>query len=241
MAAPAPLRLPATVQQHLYDSASATAQALARAVAAQLQEGIRQHGRATLIVSGGRTPAPFQDALSAQALEWPRVSVTLADDRWVPPDHADSNERLVQQHLLRGPAAAAHFIPLVDTDVTPKQRLSAVERLLAPLPAPYDAVVLGMGEDGHTASLFPGAPGTAAAMDLQRPERVAIVTPATAPHRRISLTLRALLDARVVTILLQGESKRAAIEWAAQGQPEQYPIAAVLRQTQVPVHLYYSP
>jgi len=109
------------------------------------------------------------------------------------------------------------------------------------MPQPFDAVVLGMGEDGHTASLFPGAPGTAAALDVDRPERVAFVTPASAPHRRISLTLRALLDARAVMILIQGEGKRAAIEWAAQSEPATYPIAAFLKHGKVPVHLYFNP
>jgi len=241
MAALDTLRLPAWVQQHLFATAVETAQALAAAVAADLNEGLHQRSRASLVVCGGRTPALFQDALSSQSLDWSRVTVSLTDERWVPADHADRNERQVRRHLLQGAAAAAQFIPLVNLGAAPEQHLATLQRALSAMPQPFDAVVLGMGEDGHTASLFPGAPGTAAALDVDRPERVAFVTPASAPHRRISLTLRALLDARAVMILIQGEGKRAAIEWAAQSEPATYPIAAFLKHGKVPVHLYFNP
>ena len=245
MSTPAPLQLPPTVQQHLYTDSAQCAQALAATVAQALREGLReglrQRGAASLVVSGGRTPIPFFEALSAIDLDWSQVTVSLADDRWVAADHADSNEHLVRQHLLHGPAAAARFVPLVDVAQTPEQHLPAAEQALAQVPHPHDALILGMGDDGHTASLFPGAPGTAEAMDVRRPPLVAAVTPATAPHRRITLTLRALLQTRLLLIHLAGEDKRATIEQAARGTPAQYPIAAVLQQQAVPVALYYSP
>jgi 6-phosphogluconolactonase len=109
------------------------------------------------------------------------------------------------------------------------------------MPRPFDAVVLGMGQDGHTASLFPGAPGTAEALDAARPREAALIRPHGAPHSRVSLTLRTLLDTRVVMILIEGESKRAAIERAVDRDPARHPIAAFLQQTTVPVHLYYNP
>jgi 6-phosphogluconolactonase len=235
------LRLPASVRQHLFATAGQTAQALAAQVATCLKDGLQQRGRACLVVSGGSTPVAFLEALSRQPLDWSRVTVSLADERRVPADHADSNERLVRRHLLQGAAAAAHLVALVDPAATAQQQLAAVERALAAMPLPFDAVVLGMGEDGHTASLFPGAPGTAAALDLRRPERVALVTPASAPHQRVSLTLRTLLDARVVMILIHGRGKRAAIEQAAHSEAAVHPIAAFLHQRDVPVHLYYNP
>ncbi len=201
MSAPDPLLLPATVQQHLFATGAQTAQALAAAVAANLQDGVRRRRRAGLIVPGGRTPVAFLDQLAAQQIGWSGVTVSLSDDRLVPADHADSNEGVVRRHLLQKAAA---------------------------------------GEDGHTASLFPGAPGTAEALDLRRPERVALVSPAGAPHPRISLTLRALLDTRAVMILIQGEGKAAAIERAARSDPARHPIAAFLLQKSVPVHVYYN-
>jgi len=241
MPVPASLQLPHSVRQHLFADEAQTAQALAAMVADALGAGLRARGAAVLFVSGGSTPVAFMQALSQQALDWSKVTVSLADDRWVAADDADSNEHLVRQHLLRGPAAAARFLPLVNIALAPEQQLAAAEQALAQLPHPADAVVLGMGDDGHTASLFPGAPGTAAALDRRLPQRLALVTPATAPHRRISLTLRALFDTRLLAILLGGDSKRAAIEGAARGTAEQHPVAAVLQQDGVPVQLFYNP
>jgi 6-phosphogluconolactonase len=237
----ASLRLPESVRQHLFATGTQTAAALAAAVAQSLKEGLRQRGRASLVVSGGRTPVPFLDQLSSHQLDWSGVTVNLADDRCVPANHADSNEGLVRRHLLQGAAATARLLPLVDLGATPETQLVTAEHALATAPRPFDVVVLGMGEDGHTASLFPGAPETAAALDTRRPQRLAAVTPPKAPHRRISLTLRALLDTRLLAIQIEGESKRTAIELAARSAPAQHPIAAVLRQDLVPVQLFYNP
>ena len=241
MPAPAALRLPTTVQQHVFATAELTAQALAQAVAAKLRDGLQQRQRASLVVPGGRTPAPFLDRLATQQLPWSDVIVSLSDDRLVPADHPDSNEGTIRRHLLRGAAASAQLIALVNPALDAEEQLATAERALAAMPRPVDAAVLGMGEDGHMASLFPGAAGTAEALDTRRPQRVALVKPAEAPHARISLTLRALLDARVLMILIQGERKRAAIERAAESEPTHHPVAALLQQAVVPVHLFYSP
>ncbi len=241
MTVPAPLQLPASVRQHRYASGAESAQALTELVAGALRQGVRERGAGSLIVSGGRSPVALFEALSVQALAWDKIVVSLADDRWVAADDADSNEHLVRTHLLQGAAAAARLVPLVDVSVTPEQHLAAAELALAGVPHPYDAVLLGAGDDGHTASMFPGADATPAALDLRRPQRLAAVTPKDAPHRRISLTLRALLDARLVAILIAGAGKRAAIELAARSTPEQHPIAAFLQQDAVPVHVFFSP
>lgn len=240
MPVPVPLHLPATVQQHLFSSDELNARALAQDVAARLREGLRQRRRASLILPGGRTPMSFLEQLSSQKLEWSQVVASLSDDRQVPLDHADSNEAAIRRHLLQGAAASARLIALVDPASEPGAQLASAERALAAMPRPVDATVLGMGEDGHTASLFPGAAGTAEALDMRRPQYVALVAPADAPHRRISMTLRALLDSRAVLILIHGERKRVAIETAADGVPARHPIAALLRQAAVPVHVYYS-
>lgn len=235
------LRLPATVQQHLFATSAQTARALAAAVAANLQDGLRRHRRASLIVPGGRTPIAFLDQLAAQLLGWSEVTMSLSDDRLVPVDHADSNENLVRRHLLQGAAASARFISLVGANPVPGLQPATAEHALVAMPRPFDAVVLGMGEDGHTASLFPGASGTLEALDAARPQQVALIRPDGAPHSRVSLTLRTLLDTRVVMILIEGESKRAAIERAVGHDPARHPIAAFLQQRTVPVHLYYNP
>jgi 6-phosphogluconolactonase len=235
------LNLPTTVQQNLFASAAESAQALASTVAKALQEGLRHRGKASLIVSGGRTPSLFLNVLSSHMIDWANVDVSLADDRWLPADHADSNEHLVRQHLLRGPAAAARFVSLVNSAVTPEQHLLAAEQSLLQMSHPYDAVVLGVGDDGHTASLFPDADDITAALNLQKAQHLAVITPKAAPYQRITLTLRALLDARSLMILIEGSSKRTALENAAHGDSSKFAINTLLQQKSLPVHLFYNP
>lgn len=234
------LQMPATVIQHWRGNATVAAEALALAVAAKLQSGVRRHGTASLLLSGGRTPALFQQRLSAQPLDWSSIALSLTDDRWLPADHADSNEKLLRENLLRGPAAAARFIPLVDSMIKPEQHLASAERAIQQMQWPIDAVVLGVGEDGHTASLFADAPETAAAINLHNPNRLAAIHPATAPYPRISMTLQALLQTRVIFILAHGEPKRAALEAACRPGTTPLALSYILRQRNVPVHLYYS-
>lgn len=233
----APLALPSHVRQHLHADGGQLATALAAWVAQQLRDTLAARGAAGLFVSGGRTPTRFFEALSTVDLDWAQVTVSLVDDRWVPPDHADSNARLVREHLLRGAAAAARFIPLVDASAAPEQHLRDAERALDGVAA--DVVILGLGEDGHTASLFPGADGTAEAMDLARPARLAVVHPVTAPHARITLSLRALLQARVLAVHAEGAGKRAVLEKMPRLDARQFAMAALLRQEAVPLHVFY--
>ena len=121
--------------------AATLAQDLADVVADQLRDGLARRGQALLIVSGGNTPVPFFERLSLAELAWSQVSVTLADERWVPPSHADSNARLVQRHLLQGPAAQARWLPLVNKAATPAEGQPALEHALADLPWPADVLV----------------------------------------------------------------------------------------------------
>ena len=229
---------PAVVERRFGDAA-ASAEALAQDIAAALREGLRNRARASLVLSGGRSPLPFLHALARQPLEWLHVYLTLVDERWVDAGSPDSNELLLRQHLLSGPAADAHFVPLKTADPTPEQAVPERSRALADLPRPFDAVVLGMGEDGHTASLFPGAAATAAALDPQGQAVLTAVQPLTAPHPRLSFTLAGLLDARGIYLQIQGDAKRRVYEQArSDAAASSLPIAAVLRQTRVPVYVY---
>lgn len=193
------------------------------------------------MLSGGRSPVAFLQALGAVALEWARVWVTLADERWVEAHSPDSNEALVRAHLLTGPARAARWVGLKNAAPTPARGRAAAEQALAAVPRPFDAVVLGMGPDGHTASLFPHMPGLAAALD---PDGTALLTPAiapSAPRARLSFTLAGLLRARHIHLPVQGTAKQAVFEQARAGaDPLRFPIAAILHQTRVPVTVYLS-
>jgi 6-phosphogluconolactonase len=220
------------------------AQDLARCVADALRLGLAQRGQALLVVSGGSTPVPFFDALAQTALDWPNVSITLADERWVPPDHADSNERLVRAHLLQGLAAQARFVPLKNKESSAARGLPGIEAAVAALPWPADAVVLGMGGDAHTASLFPRATELARALDDTRPERclaVGVPAPPNVPVARISLSRRALLDTGLLAVHVTGRLKWFVLEQAMdEGPVEDMPVRLALRQSKVPCRVFYA-
>ncbi|MFA7316563.1 MAG: 6-phosphogluconolactonase [Sulfuricella sp.] len=223
------------------DSATLVA-ALANQVAELLRSGIRERGRASLAVSGGSTPVPFFAALSEMALDWEKVVITLADERWVDPAEADSNEHLVRRHLLQNRAAAASFVGLKTGAATAVQGEQECEDRLALLPRPFDALILGMGNDGHTASLFPQAARLGEALALDSGKLCMGITPPVAPHERMTLTLPALLHSRRIILHLVGAEKRAVYERAlANGPVAEMPIRAVLGQTTAPVTVFWAP
>lgn len=234
-----------SIHLHHAESADRLAHDLAGFVAERLRDGLARRGEALLVVSGGSTPMPFFRALSALALDWSRVTITLADERWVPPDHDDSNERLVRAGLLQGLAARARFVPLFNGAASPESGLEAAAQALAVLPWPADAVVLGMGGDGHTASLFPYAPELRDALadgDGPRCLPISVPAPPNVPLPRLSLTRRALLDTRCLLVHIHGSAKLALLEQAQQdGPPEQWPIRLALRQDQVPCEVFHAP
>ena len=219
----------------------ALARRLADDVAAALARGLDGRGRGALVVSGGTTPAPMFAALAAREdIDWSSVTVTLADERWVPPSDAASNERLVRETLLVGAAAAARFVPLyVDLRRPTEEALARVDAALEAMPRPFDAVVLGMGTDGHTASLFPDAPELERGMDDRR-LAVAPMHPPSAPQARISLTRATLVDARSLFVHVTGEDKRAVLERALADEPRLAPIARVLDAAVDRATIYWS-
>ena len=223
-----------------FDDRHALDRALAADVAATLVSAIAERGSATLVVSGGTTPVGFFELLSHKALPWAQVSVLLADERWVAADDAASNEKLVRQHLLINAARSARFIPLKTADEQPEQAASALDRQLSAL-GTFDLVILGMGADGHTASLFPGADTLAVGLDLQSGKQCIAVTPPCAPHRRLSMTLPRLLDSRQIFLHITGDEKRAVLAAALDGgEASALPIAALLAQHKTPLQLYFA-
>ena len=224
------------------EHSGATPAAIAAHVADALRAAIAARGQASLAVSGGKSPIPVFEALRGQDLDWAKVTVVLVDERVVPHDHADSNTALVRRHLLQDRAAAAHFVPFFGE--LPSQFNAEVldalvadaESRIAGLPWPLDVAVLGMGEDAHTASLFPGAAGYARAIATD--QRLAWVVPDTAPHARLSFTLSALLAARELLLSIAGESKLVVYRQAALARDEALPISLVLHQTQTPVSVW---
>lgn len=231
------------LSEHFFTSDKALAAALAASVAERLSEALAVRSKAGLVVSGGRTPADFLTALSEHQLNWSAVSVLPTDDRWVGSNHADSNEAMIRRHLLRNAAAATALHGLVDASLSPEPEGERhANAVLKNIPTPFDIVVLGMGDDGHTASLFPQAPQLAAALDMHSGHGCMILDPVTAPHRRISLTLPALLQSRQINILIRGDNKLNVYRRAlSSGSTLELPISFILHQKQVPVHVYWSP
>lgn len=213
---------------------------LLKKVVDSLVLGIKERGRATLVVSGGSTPKALFQRLSCQLLDWSKVTITLADDRWLPESHPDSNAKLLRDFLLVNEATAARFIPLVDIEQSPDQVLSLNDQLLSSL-GRFDVVLLGMGEDGHTASLFPEADNIAQGLAMDSGKQCLIIEPKTAAYTRISMTLPRLLDCRQLFIHITGNSKHQLLS-SLLSVPAQMaqPISYVLSQKRIPVAVYWA-
>jgi 6-phosphogluconolactonase len=199
---------------------------LADLIAGQLADFLRRDGRATLSVPGGTTPGPIFDTLSGVDLDWANVAVVLNDERWVPESSDRSNTRLLRQRLLRGHAARARLIPLYAPAETPEEMLPALEDGLRPH-LPISVLLLGMGADMHTASLFPGADRLDEALSPTAPLLLPMRAVA-AGEPRLTLTAPVLKAAFHAHVLITGAEKRAALEKAMTLPPHQAPIRAVL-------------
>ena len=218
------------------------AQALASDVAQMLARAIDARGGASLIVSGGKTPVKFFEQLRAQPIEWRRVCIALADERWVDPSDPGSNEKMVREVLLKERAAEARFAGLKNAAPSPDLGAVSAWETFARIPRPFDVTLLGMGDDGHTASLFPGSPNLSIALAASAAAGCVGMWSPSAPQPRLSLNLSALLDSRRILILIEGAGKLSAYEAAAGAGPvEAMPVRAVLRQSRVPVEVIWAP
>jgi 6-phosphogluconolactonase len=212
--------------------------ALAAQLGADLCVDLAAHPCSSLAVSGGSTPRNMFRLLAAAELGWARVAITLVDERWVDPEDPDSNEALVRACLLQDRAAAARFVGLKTPGADCGGAVAEVTAALDSVPAPFAAVVLGMGGDGHTASWFPQASNLQQLLDPSNPARVAATDPVTAPHPRMTLTLAAVLDSRHIHLHITGSAKRAVLESAV---AEGHPVASVLAQTRTPLTIWWAP
>jgi 6-phosphogluconolactonase len=225
-----------------YADIETLSQELATLIAGSLTAAIGARGLASLIVSGGRSPVRLFEMLRTQPLDWDRVCVALADERWVGPEDPASNERLVRDVLLKDHAASARFHGLKNGAPTPDLGAVSAWETFARVPRPFDAVILGMGDDGHTASLFPGSPNLPSALNQAAAAGCVGMWAPVAPQPRLSLNLSALLDSRRIVVLITGESKwRTYAAACAPGPVEDMPIRAVLRQSRTPVDVMWSP
>ena len=217
------------------------AERLSAAVTENLAQTIEAHGRASLVVSGGSTPLPFFKKIAKAELDWSVIDVTLADERWVPEGHADSNASFVKEHFLVGAASAANFYSLY-RDGDAFASIADIGKSLEAMIQPFSVVILGMGGDGHTASLFPNTEGLDAALDLDTEAVLAVLKPASQSQTRITLTRAALLRSRYRYLHITGEQKRDVLEKTLYATDnERLPIAAFFEKHLPPISVYWAP
>lgn len=204
---------------------------LANVLAGELKATLLSHDTASIAVPGGTTPGPVFDALCAAPLEWDKVMVVPTDERWVAPDDPRSNARLIREHLLVGRAAEARFLSLHGKGARPEDDLDRIAAQIEPA-LPLSVLLLGMGADCHVASLFPDAPGLAAALADDAPP-LAAMAPADQPEARITLTAPVLDGALKKHLVILGPDKREALERAQSLSPQEAPVQAVLSEMNV--------
>ena len=196
-----------------------TADNLSQSIAASLSASINLNGYASFVVCGGSSPLPLYDNLSNKDLDWSKVSIFLGDDRVVPSDHQDSNNYLIQLHLLKNNASSASFYPLNDSKITIKD-----------IRRPFDVVLLGLGNDGHFASLFPAQLNNALVFDAYASPSIIVSDQdlGSPSHKRISMNLSMLIDAKRCILLVPNSDKRKIVERAY--KDNQLPLHFLLTQ-----------
>ncbi len=222
-------------------SSGRLAQRLARTVAEQLADAIKERGIGTLAVSGGRTPERFFTALSEQEIAWDKVIVTLVDERFVDTSSPRSNAALVVQRLLQKNAADAGFEPLYEPVATAQEAAEVATARLAGLPLPLDVVHLGMGTDGHTASFFAGGDRLEEAMDPRGEPRIIAIEAPGAGEPRLSWTMPAIARARAIHLQIEGVEKKSVLFDALSDNTSPDPIRAVFDNSERPITIWYAP
>ncbi|MGI9481961.1 MAG: 6-phosphogluconolactonase [Hyphomicrobiales bacterium] len=228
-------------QLNRFSSSKALAKALAAGTGAALSHGIADNRQAILVVSGGRTPLAFFEALSNIDINWQAVTIMLADERWVPEGDERSNARLVRKNLLQNKAEKARFAGFYTEGASAEDGARLAGKSLKARTHPFDAVILGLGTDGHTASLFPDAPEIASALSPNAPPVLAM-HPASQSEPRITLSARLLRDTRFLALHIEGVEKHLALEEATREGPAwEMPIRAIMRTSTIPMQVYWCP
>ena len=229
-----------SVDEYLYSDRERLDTSLSQAIADRLRHCIGQSGSVRLAVSGGSTPRNMLVHLSRQDLDWSKVTVLLVDERWVDPASERSNERMVRECLLQNQAATADFKGLYIPDCSATDAVAALKPVTDILEKPLDILLLGMGEDGHTASLFPCAKNITSLLEADITEKLVPVIPETAPDERMSLSFGSLIQARLTCLHITGEMKRDILQKIMTGQKEA-PVGSVIREAKGSVRLYWAP
>lgn len=214
---------------------------LADSVAKILQEAVNIRGKASIAVSGGSTPKGFFKALSNKALPWKNITVTLVDERWVNINDEASNTRLIHENLLQNHAKQANFFHLKQGEALTSEILADLNLAVKSALLPFDVLILGMGEDGHTASIFPCCEQLSEALNLSNDDALIKTTPQTAPHQRITFTLASLLTSKYHFLHISGLVKKEILNKALAGFNEaEMPIRAFLQHPSINTQVYWA-
>ncbi len=226
---------------HKFDKREELVEELSSRIESQLKEAILTKGKASLIVSGGSTPKPLFERLRRAPIEWDKVTIGLCDERWVPSSHEDSNESFVKRFLLQDKASKAKFAGMYVEGINADEAEGLCSKKLKDSLWPFDVMILGMGTDAHTASLFPNNERLSEAFDENRENICISIKPKTAPHTRMSLSLGAILSSRHLYLHFEGKDKLALYE-AAVGGDDRYimPIRSVLNQNNNDIEVYFA-
>ncbi len=226
--------------ESVFKNPASASQAVAAHIATAIEKRLATAANAALVVSGGSTPLACYQQLADTALPWDRVHVLPSDERCVPLGHAASNETMIRQSLLQNRASGASFVSMYDGQAAPSDACESLRQKLETLPLPFAAVLLGMGTDGHFASLFPDRASPQEGLDPDGKEWCLLVETAASPHARISLSLSTLLRSEEILLLFFGEAKRQVFATARQGD-RRYPVSQLLCQQRIPVRVFWAP
>lgn len=235
------------LNEAFFNSREELTEALTTECHTTLTQAVEERGEATFFVSGGSSPAPVYDNLSKADLPWANIQVAMVDERWVDADHPGSNETFVNTSLLQNKAADAALLAMKTEAPTAAEGLEECEASYRELPQPFDMIILGMGPDGHTASLFPHAQGLDAALDPESDNLCAAImaekSPVTGDNlERMTLSLAGILKAKHIVLLISGDEKLSVYRQALAGDDaSEMPVRAVLKQQKVPVTVYWAP
>lgn len=226
--------------EHIFDTREQASVAAANHINAALKKRLELQPEASLVVSGGTSPVQCLTELAASDVDWQRVHVLLSDERWVAPDSEDSNERLIHETLLQGKGAEARLHPMFSDSFSLEERCELFEETIRTLPFPFACSLVGMGEDGHFASLFPDADNLDEGLDVDSWHLCLPIITAASPHPRLTLSLAALSRSDVVVLLIFGDKKREVYE-RAKADANAYPVSRLLLQKRAPVRLFWAP
>ncbi len=222
---------------HEFSNNSKLVEILSQNIAKNLQDAIDKNSKASLVVSGGSTPKPLFKALQKIDIDWSKVTISLCDERWVNPSHEDSNEKFVKTYLMQDKAKNAKFVGMY---IDGLEVIEAQEKCSKNIKK-IDVLILGMGGDAHTASLFPNNPRLKEGFDLNNPNKCIAIKPQNAPHERMSLTLGAILSAKNLYLHFEGESKLSVYKEALSGKDiYNMPIRSILHQKIKDLEVYYA-